>query len=230
MNRKGLSLMPSDPTDPAFVHGMAGVSPGVRLHYATLGDGERIVVLLHGFPQTWREWRQVMPALAKAGYRVVAPDYRGAGDSSRPAGGYDKRTMAIDIHQLLREHLAVTGPIALVGHDIGLMVAYAYAQLFRDEVSHLVRPRCAVARYRGVRPPSDRSEGLAFCVPRGPGYSGDADRRTGTPVAAGVLQRTDLQSRCDRRPRPRRVRLRLLRAGRAARRTRAVPGIRPGCR
>jgi alpha/beta hydrolase fold len=201
VNRKGLSLMPSDPTDPAFVHGMAGVSPGVRLHYATLGDGERIVVLLHGFPQTWREWRQVMPALAKAGYRVVAPDYRGAGDSSRPAGGYDKRTMAIDIHQL-----------------------------FRDEVSHLVRPRCAVARYRGVRPPSDRSEGLAFCVPRGPGYSGDADRRTGTPVAAGVLQRTDLQSRCDRRPRPRRVRLRLLRAGRAARRTRAVPGIRPGCR
>lgn len=68
---------------------------------------------------------------------MIAPDYRGAGHSSRPLSGYDKRTMATDIRHLVREVLCVTGRVALVGHDIGLMVAYAYAEIFRDEVSHL---------------------------------------------------------------------------------------------
>lgn len=90
-----------------------------------------------GFPQTWREWRHVIPPLVHAGFRVVAPDYRGAGQSSRPLGGYDKRTMAADLQRLLRDHLHITAPFALMGHDIGLMVAYAYAQAYRDEVSHL---------------------------------------------------------------------------------------------
>lgn len=118
---------------------MADLEPGVRLHYVTAGDNRSpAVVLLHGFPQTWWEWRHVIPALVAAGFRVVAPDYRGAGHSWRPVGGYDKRTMAEDIHQLLRGHLAIHGPVAVVGHDIGLMVAYAYAQAHRDEVSHLV--------------------------------------------------------------------------------------------
>jgi pimeloyl-ACP methyl ester carboxylesterase len=117
---------------------MADIEPGLRLHYVTAGEGARTVVLLHGFPQTWWEWRRVIPALVDAGYRVVAPDYRGAGHSWRPLAGYDKRTMAGDIHRLLRQHLRIQGPIALAGHDIGLMVAYAYAQAHRDEVSHLV--------------------------------------------------------------------------------------------
>lgn len=121
-----------------WTHGMADLEPGLRLHYVTAGEGARTIVLLHGFPQTWWEWRGVIPALAAAGYRVVAPDYRGAGHSWRPAGGYDKRTMAADIHRLLHEHLGVKQPVAVVGHDIGLMVAYAYAQAYRDEVSHLV--------------------------------------------------------------------------------------------
>ena len=117
---------------------MADIEPGLRLHHVSDGDGARTVVLLHGFPQTWWEWRHVMPALVEAGFRVVAPDYRGAGHSWRPAGGYDKRTMASDIRRLLREHLGVDGPVVVVGHDIGLMVAYAYAQAHRDGVSHLV--------------------------------------------------------------------------------------------
>ena len=116
---------------------MTDVEPGVRLHHVSDGEGPRTVVLVHGFPQTWWEWRHVMPALVEAGFRVVAPDYRGAGHSWRPAGGYDKVTMAGDIHRLLREHLGVDGPVAVAGHDIGLMVAYAYAQAYRDEVSHL---------------------------------------------------------------------------------------------
>jgi pimeloyl-ACP methyl ester carboxylesterase len=119
-------------------HGMADIEPGLRLHYVTGGEGERTLVLLHGFPQTWWEWRRAIPAFAAAGFRVVAPDYRGAGHSWRPPGGYDKVTMAGDIRTLLREHLGVEGPIVLAGHDIGLMVAYAYAQAYRDEVSHLV--------------------------------------------------------------------------------------------
>jgi pimeloyl-ACP methyl ester carboxylesterase len=124
--------------DPLVVHAMADIEPGVRLHFVSAGEGARTAVLLHGFPQTWREWQHVIPSLVDAGFRVIAPDYRGAGNSSRPSGGYDKRTMAKDIHRLLRDHLKVTGPVAVVGHDIGLMVAYAYAQGHPEDVSHLV--------------------------------------------------------------------------------------------
>ena len=77
-----------------LAHAMADIERGLRLHYVTAGDGQRVVVLLHGFPQTWWEWRRVIPALVNADLKVVAPDYRGAGHSSRPAGGYDKLTMA----------------------------------------------------------------------------------------------------------------------------------------
>lgn len=121
-----------------LTHGMAEVEPGLRLHYVTAGQGPRTAVLVHGFPQTWWEWRHVVPALVAEGFRVVAPDYRGAGHSWRPPGGYDKRTMAGDVHGLVRGHLGIDGPLVLAGHDIGLMVAYAYAQAYRDEVSHLV--------------------------------------------------------------------------------------------
>ncbi|MGA3093341.1 MAG: alpha/beta hydrolase [Terriglobales bacterium] len=117
---------------------MADIEPNLRLHYVTAGEGERTIVLLHGFPQTWWEWRGVIPTLADSGFRIVAPDYRGAGHSQRTPGGYDKRTMATDLHRLLRQHLQVDGPIILVGHDIGLMIAYSYAQSYRNDVSHLV--------------------------------------------------------------------------------------------
>ena len=130
--------MPLDQDLPDVTHGMADIEPGLRLHFVTAGQGARTIVLLHGFPQTWWEWRHLIPALAAGGFRVVAPDYRGAGHSWRPPGGYDKQTMANDIHQLLRQHLRVHGPVVLVGHDIGLMVAYAHAQAHPDEVSHLV--------------------------------------------------------------------------------------------
>lgn len=123
---------------PTLTHGMADIEPGLRLHVVSAGNGPRTIVLLHGFPQTWWEWRHIIPALVEAGFRVVAPDYRGAGHSWRPAGGYDKRTMAADIHRLLHQHLRIESPVAIVGHDIGLMVAYAYAQAYRAEVSHLV--------------------------------------------------------------------------------------------
>ena len=107
---------------------------GIKLHYVSAGSGEP-VVLLHGWPQTWHEWRRIIPALA-AKYSVVAPDLRGFGDSDKPAGGYDKRTVAEDVYQVVR-HLGL-GPIHLVGHDLGMMVSYAYASAHPDEVRKLV--------------------------------------------------------------------------------------------
>jgi pimeloyl-ACP methyl ester carboxylesterase len=130
--------MPHDHDMKNWTHGMAEIEPSLRLHYVTAGQGDRTMVLLHGFPQTWWEWRRVMPALVDAGFRVVALDYRGAGHSQRTPGGYDKRTMAADLHRLLHRHLQIEDRIILVGHDIGLMVAYSYAQSYRNDVSHLV--------------------------------------------------------------------------------------------
>jgi pimeloyl-ACP methyl ester carboxylesterase len=97
---------------------------GITLSYAIGGTGPA-VVLLHGYPQTWYMWRKVMSALAGR-YTVIAPDLRGSGASEAPEGGYDKATLAEDIHQLLAA-LGHAGEVSLVGHDIGTMVAYAYA-------------------------------------------------------------------------------------------------------
>ncbi len=109
---------------------------GVRLHYVIGGpDNAPLLVLLHGWPQTWYTWRKVMPSLAQAGFRVVAIDYRGAGESDKPAGGYDKATMAADIRALVHELGA--GPVNLVGRDIGVMIAYAYASQWPGEVKTL---------------------------------------------------------------------------------------------
>lgn len=127
-----------DDQSTSWTHGMAELAPLERLHYVTAGEGPRTLVLVHGFPQTWWAWHRVIPRLARQGFRVIAPDYRGAGNTWRPLSGYDKKTMAWDIHRLVRDHLQIRDPILLVGHDIGLMVAYAYAQSFRDEVSRLV--------------------------------------------------------------------------------------------
>ena len=123
---------------PQVTHGTAQIQPGVRLHYVEAGAGPRTLVLLHGFPQTWWEWRHVIAPLAAQGWRVVAPDYRGAGASSKPQEGYDKRTMALDIFSLLREHLGVAEPVVIVGHDIGMMVAHAFASAYPTAVDRLV--------------------------------------------------------------------------------------------
>jgi pimeloyl-ACP methyl ester carboxylesterase len=105
----------------------------VRLHYVIAGSGDP-VVLLHGWPQTWFEWRRIIPGLASR-YTVIAPDMRGLGDSSRAVAGYDKRTVAHDIYQLV--HKLGFEQIFLVGHDWGGPVAYAYACAHPAEVRKL---------------------------------------------------------------------------------------------
>ncbi len=114
---------------------------GIRLHYTLAGAGEP-VVLLHGFPMTSFYWRKIIPALAGR-FTVIAPDLRGCGDSDRPSHGYDKRTVAKDIHELvIRLGL---GPINLISHDVGMMVAYAYASLYPTEVKRLALTEAALA-------------------------------------------------------------------------------------
>ena len=108
--------------------------PEVRLHYVAMGEGYP-VVLLHGWPQTWYEWRSLMPLLADH-YLLVAPDLRGLGDSSRPATGYDKKTVAADIWQLMRDHLGYA-QFAVVGHDVGAVVAFRLAADHPEAITHL---------------------------------------------------------------------------------------------
>lgn len=112
-----------------FKHQMAEVN-GVKIHYVIGGKGAPLV-LVHGFGQNWYMWNRLLPELSKH-FTVIAPDLRGVGESDKPASGYDKKTMAADIHALVRK--LGYDKINLAGHDIGLMVAYAYAASFPDEV------------------------------------------------------------------------------------------------
>ncbi len=105
----------------------------VMLHYIMAGKGEP-VVLLHGIPQTSHEWRDVIPYLAQH-YRVIAPDLRGLGDSSRPATGYDKKTMADDVWRLLKQ--LKIDRFHLVGHDWGGPTAFSLAAHHPEAVSRL---------------------------------------------------------------------------------------------
>jgi pimeloyl-ACP methyl ester carboxylesterase len=113
-------------------HGSAYVN-GVELHYVRAGEGPPLL-LLHGWPQTWYEWREVIPPLAEQ-YTVIAPDLRGMGDSGKPRDGYDKRTVADDTRELVHE--LGFEEVAVVGHDWGMPTAYAYAARYREEVQAL---------------------------------------------------------------------------------------------
>lgn len=111
-----------------------GTANGVRLHYLFAGKGDP-VILLHGYAQNSHMWRPLIPELAKT-HTVIAPDLRGFGQSSKPASGYDKKSMAQDVHALAAS-LGFKSAV-VVGHDIGLMVAYAYAAQYPNEVNRIV--------------------------------------------------------------------------------------------
>jgi len=107
---------------------------GISLHVRLGGSGSP-VLLLHGFAETGHMWNPVLPLLARH-HTVVVPDLRGAGASDKPEDGYDKKTMAQDIHALARSLGIETATV--VGHDIGLMVAYAYAAQYPAETERVV--------------------------------------------------------------------------------------------
>src|SRR5580700_1647148 len=106
---------------------------GVKLHYLKAGHGPA-VILLHGYTQTSRMWRPIMPLLAEK-FTVIAPDLPGIGDSEIPKNGLDMKSAAISIHGLAKS-LGIE-KARVVGHDIGLMVAYAYAAQFPAETEKL---------------------------------------------------------------------------------------------
>ena len=107
---------------------------GKKLHYLTAGQGPA-VILLHGYTQTSRMWRPLIEKLREK-FTIIAPDLLGIGDSDIPKDGSDMKTAAIRIHELAKS-LGIS-KARVVGHDIGLMVAYAYAAQFPAEVEKLV--------------------------------------------------------------------------------------------
>jgi pimeloyl-ACP methyl ester carboxylesterase len=120
-------------TDKAITSGAVKIE-GKKVHYLKAGQGPA-VLLLHGYTQTSRMWRPLIEKL-KEKFTVIAPDLPGIGDSDIPKSGSDMKTAAIRIHALAKS-LGIT-KARVVGHDIGLMVAYAYAAQFPVEVEKLV--------------------------------------------------------------------------------------------
>ena len=110
---------------------------GIQLHYIMGGKGEGYsIVLLDGWPETWYEWRHIIPQLITNNYTVIAPDLRGLGDSEKPQTGYDKKTVAEDIYQLVKE--LGYSKIYLVAHDWGGPVAYSYAAAHPQDIQKMV--------------------------------------------------------------------------------------------
>jgi len=107
------------------------------------------ILLIHGFPETSYQFRHVITPLSQSGYLVIAPDYRGAGSSSKPRDGYDKITMAADLHTLVTEHIGIKDKVHVVGHDIGGMVAHAYAATFPESTASVAWGECPLPGTEG---------------------------------------------------------------------------------
>lgn len=128
-----LSYAQAAPTDRAIAS-QTKVVDSVEIHYLRAGHGPA-VVLLHGYAETSRMWRPLMPRLAER-FTVIAPDLPGIGDSAIPSGSVDMMSAGKTMHALVK---SLGFPKAeVVGHDIGLMVAYAYAAQYSRDVSKLV--------------------------------------------------------------------------------------------
>jgi pimeloyl-ACP methyl ester carboxylesterase len=123
----------ADAQDETLVSRSAEID-GAKLHYMTAGHGSPLI-LLHGYAETSLMWKPIIPVLAER-FTVIAPDLPGIGDSDIPADGLDMKNAAVRIHDLAKS-LGVQ-KAEVVGHDIGLMVAYAYAAQFPTEVTKLV--------------------------------------------------------------------------------------------
>jgi len=116
-----------------FKNGSVTTPDGIRIHYVDGGRGAPLI-LLPGWPQTWWEYHKIMPELA-AHFHVLAVDIRGMGGSSKPQDGYDKKTMARDIHALILQ--LGFRKVNIAGHDIGAMVGFAFAANYPDSIQKL---------------------------------------------------------------------------------------------
>jgi len=114
-------------------HRMAAVN-GINIHYVIEGQGSP-VVFIHGWPEFWYGWRRQIPVLSER-YQVIVPDLRGFGYSDKPLHGYDTKSAASDIYELVQQlgHQQVS----IVAHDIGVRVAYRFALDHEETVSRMV--------------------------------------------------------------------------------------------
>jgi pimeloyl-ACP methyl ester carboxylesterase len=146
---KPVTVLPM-PSAPGVEHGYRVVD-GVRIHYAEAGEGKPLV-LLHGWPQHWWSWRELIEPLALAGHRVICPDIRGMGWSDAPRTGYDLRRLSADLFGLL-DALGLER-VQLVGHDWGFLIGYAAAFARPDRIERFV-PIGGVTPWSGIgAPPS----------------------------------------------------------------------------
>ena len=142
-------------SDPSYHHRnvlLRRDEPEIRIHYVealspSASPHKGTILLIHGFPETCYQFRHVIKPLADAGYHVVAPDYRGAGHSSKPhvgPEGFTKDVLAQDLHTMMVEYVKPRDRrrVHLVGHDIGGMIAHAYVTQFPDEVASIIWGEC----------------------------------------------------------------------------------------
>ena len=149
---RSVQNVPADTDDPkAFNHKFADVN-GIRLHYVEEGRGP-LVILVHGFPYLWYAWRSQIRALATAGYRAVAPDLRGYGQTDQPdsVDAYDHTHLVGDLVGLMKT-LGETSAV-IVGHDVGAGVVNA-AALLRPDLFRAVGVLCTPPGTRGPVKPS----------------------------------------------------------------------------
>ncbi|MBE7168989.1 MAG: alpha/beta hydrolase [Williamsia sp.] len=147
------ATQPAQP--PANFRSLTANVDGINIHYVVGGAGEPLL-LIHGFGQNWYMWNRLLPALSKH-FTVVAPDLPGLGESDKPDSGYTKKQLAKHIHALMQQLGFKNAQV--VGHDIGLMVAYAYAAQFGDEVKKVA---LLDALLPGVEPVWSKVRGQAW--------------------------------------------------------------------
>ena len=154
-----MTATPASPGVPEVTHHRARVN-GTTLHYVAAGTTGSPILLVHGFPETWRAFRKLIPLLA-AHHRVVAVDLRGFGDSDTAPGAYDSTTAAEDLHQLIA-HLGV-GPVHLTGQDISGATVFRLATTHPEDVLSLTAIEMGLAGF-GLEMLADITHGGAWHI------------------------------------------------------------------
>jgi pimeloyl-ACP methyl ester carboxylesterase len=137
---------------------------GVTIYYRDIGPRAESVVLLHGFPETGDTFAPAVAALGKR-YRLIVPDLRGTGLSQRPSAGYEKKTLATDVKELM-DHLKI-GRAHVIGHDIGARVAYAFAVQYPERLLSLtvaeafIEGLAGTAEFKRFAPTNPRTQHFA---------------------------------------------------------------------
>src|ERR1700677_3593300 len=157
--RRGMTTAPASPAVPEITHHRAHVN-GTTLHYAAAGTTGSPVLLVHGFPETWRAFRKLIPLLA-ASHRAFAVDLRGFGDSDTAPGDHDSKASAEDLHQLI-EHLGL-GPVHLTGQDISGATVSRLATVHPEDVLSLTAIEMGLAGF-GLEMLADVTRGGAWHI------------------------------------------------------------------